>query len=193
MTIRTLTATIIICTIFTLTGCATKQATKIDSAASSTASTTSATTPAQAGTDKSAEGVITDAVLGQNIATPDKEPSQINPSKSQTYLDPVYFDFDSYLLAAEARDTLSRNARWLAENKGTRVVIEGHADERGSDEYNLALAEKRALAAQRYIETLGISLDRMKSISYGENKPAVIGHDEETWAKNRRVEFVVGE
>ena len=192
MNIRTLTATTIICTIFTLTGCATKQATKIDSAASSTASTTTATSPAQAGTDKSAEGVINDAVLGQDIAASDREPAQINPANSQTYLDPLYFDFDSYLLGVEARETLSSNARWLAENKSTHVVIEGHADERGSDEYNLALAEKRALAAKRYIETLGISHDRMETISYGENKPAVIGHDEETWAKNRRVEFVVG-
>lgn len=191
MTIRTLIATTVICSFVTLSGCATKQAAKLDSAAPPTASAPTATSPGPAVTDKTAEGVMTEAVSGKSIATTDKEPAEINPVKSETHLDPVYFDFDSYLLGVEARDTLTRNARWLNENKVTRVVIEGHADERGSDEYNLALAEKRALAARRYIETLGVSPDRMETISYGENKPAMVGHDEATFAKNRRAEFVI--
>ena len=74
-------------------------------------------------------------------------------------------------------------------NSGVQVVIEGHCDERGSDEYNLALGESRALAAKNYLVSLGINENRLSVISYGEEKPAVMGSDEEAWAQNRRAEF----
>ena len=101
----------------------------------------------------------------------------------------IYFDFDQFTLSAEARKTLADNAEYLKANSGTQVVIEGHCDERGSDEYNLALGESRALAARNYLVSLGISAKQLSVISYGEEKPAAMGSNEEAWAKNRRAEF----
>ncbi len=101
----------------------------------------------------------------------------------------VYFDFDQFTLSADARKVLGDNAKYLQANSGVQVVIEGHCDERGSDEYNLALGESRALAAKEYLVSLGISAKRLSVISYGEEKPAAKGTTEAAWAKNRRAEF----
>jgi peptidoglycan-associated lipoprotein len=101
----------------------------------------------------------------------------------------IYFDFDQFTLSAEARKTLADNAKYLKANSGTQVVVEGHCDERGSDEYNLALGESRALAAKNYLVSLGVNAQQLSVISYGEEKPAAMGSNEEAWAKNRRAEF----
>jgi peptidoglycan-associated lipoprotein len=101
----------------------------------------------------------------------------------------IGFDFDQFTLSAEARSILGNNAKYLQANNGTNVVIEGHCDERGSDEYNLALGESRALAAKSYLVSLGISAKRLSVISYGEEKPLSKGAGESTWAQNRRAEF----
>ncbi len=100
----------------------------------------------------------------------------------------VNFEYDQYVLTAGARATLKNNAAYL-KAKGVRVQIEGHCDERGSDEYNLALGEKRALAVKNYLVSLGVPADRMSIISYGEEIPLVMGSTEEAWAQNRRAEF----
>lgn len=105
--------------------------------------------------------------------------------------DILYFDFDSYVLRQDARDALDRNFQWMQKNPAEKVRLEGHCDERGSDEYNLALGEKRARAAHQYLSTLGVSQDRLSIISYGKENPADPGHNEDAWAKNRRVEFVI--
>lgn len=104
-------------------------------------------------------------------------------------LEAVYFDYDAFTLSAPARQSLERNAAWLQANLDARVTIEGHCDERGSDEYNLALGERRALAVKRYLAALGVNAERLATISYGEERPAVAGHDESAWAKNRRAEL----
>lgn len=107
-------------------------------------------------------------------------------------LEKIYFDFDSHILSPSARDTLSRNAEYLLKtNMSAKIQIEGHCDERGSDEYNLALGEKRAQAAYNYLVTLGVPSDRLSVISYGEEFPVVDGHDDAAWAQNRRDEFVI--
>jgi peptidoglycan-associated lipoprotein len=103
----------------------------------------------------------------------------------------IHFAFDQHTLSDQARETLAGNAAWLKANPGARVVIEGHCDERGSDEYNLALGERRALAAQSYLISLGISANRLSTISYGEERPLAPGRGEEAWAQNRRAEFKV--
>lgn len=190
MTIRAIFVAITIWGAATLTGCASKQAVNIDPG-TQPATLPAPTAPPAAITKKSEDGIVTGSTIAEIIPMPEDAPAQTPNPRTELHLDPVYFDFDSYLLRADARDTLTRNARGLTENGLARVIIEGHADERGSDEYNLALAEKRAIAAKRYIETLGINPDRLETISYGENKPAAIGHDEATWARNRRVEFVI--
>ena len=108
-------------------------------------------------------------------------------------LNPVYFAFDSVALASEARMTLEYNAKILKENPDIWVLIEGHCDERGTVEYNLALGEGRALAVRRYLINLGIGPDRIATISFGEEKPTDLGHQEQAWAKNRRVEYKVAD
>lgn len=100
----------------------------------------------------------------------------------------VNFEYDQYVLTADARATLKNNAIYL-NAKGVRVQIEGHCDERGSDEYNLALGEKRALAVKNYLVSLGVPAERMSIISYGEEIPLVMASTEAAWAQNRRAEF----
>ena len=101
----------------------------------------------------------------------------------------VHFAFDQYTLDTGAMKTLTENAMYLRANPDLKVVIEGHTDERGSDEYNLALGEKRAQAAKNYLVSLGITAGRLSIISYGEELPLDPSNTEEAWAKNRRAEF----
>lgn len=102
----------------------------------------------------------------------------------------IYFDFDKYDLNQEAKKTLQEIAEWLLKSPRVKVVIEGHSDERGTDEYNLALGERRAMAAFRYLKSLGVKEERLSTVSYGEMRPADPGHNEEAWTKNRRGHFV---
>jgi peptidoglycan-associated lipoprotein len=101
----------------------------------------------------------------------------------------IYFDFDKSNLKHYSRVILKDKAAWLKRNPSYSVVIEGHCDERGTNEYNLALGDRRAQAAKNFLQAQGISGDRITTISYGEEKPAEPGHNEEAWAKNRRDEF----
>ncbi len=103
----------------------------------------------------------------------------------------IHFDFDRYEVRREDEEILKENAAWLKKNPRTKVQVEGHCDERGTVEYNLALGERRASYAKQYLVSLGIAADRISTISYGKERPLVTGHDEEAWAKNRRVHFVV--
>ena len=119
-------------------------------------------------------------------------PGSIAEFQSSSVGDRVYFAFDSYDLSSEARATLDRQAGWLKQyGSKYKVTIEGHCDERGTAEYNLALGERRAVAARTYLVSLGIAADRIKTISYGKEFPFDPGHDESAWAKNRRAHFVV--
>ena len=107
--------------------------------------------------------------------------------------DKVYFDFDSFSLDDEDRRTLDAQAAWLVRNAAVRVTIEGHADERGTREYNLALGDRRANAARDYLQTRGIAPTRMQVISWGKERPANPASNEEAWAQNRRAVTVVPE
>lgn len=103
----------------------------------------------------------------------------------------VHFAFDSYELDESARGGLRENGNWLKDHSRAKVEVEGHCDERGTVEYNLALGAKRARAAKDYLVTLGVTADRLTTISYGEELPLCHEHTEECWAKNRRAHFVV--
>ncbi len=105
--------------------------------------------------------------------------------------DTVLFAFDSYALDEAARLILGAQAEWLARNPGVRVTLEGHADERGTREYNLALGERRANAARSFLAAQGVEASRLAIISYGKERPAVDGSNEEAWARNRRAVTVV--
>jgi peptidoglycan-associated lipoprotein len=111
--------------------------------------------------------------------------------QASSAVDKIFFELDSYSLNPVARDTLAKNAGIMKNRGGVKIRIEGHCDERGSDEYNLALGEKRAKAALNYFVTMGVPAERLSLISYGKEKPADPGHDEAAWANNRRDEFVI--
>jgi peptidoglycan-associated lipoprotein len=101
----------------------------------------------------------------------------------------IFFDFDKYDIKPEAKVVLEKKAAWLRANPSFKVRIEGNTDERGTNEYNMALGERRAKAAQKYFNALGISMDRMSTISFGEEKPVCKEQNEKCWQKNRRDDF----
>lgn len=103
----------------------------------------------------------------------------------------VFFDFDQYLLSEEALGILQKNAEWLRSHAQARILIEGHCDERGTVEYNLALGERRAQSVKDYLLNLGVAPDRISTISYGKEKPFALGRNEEAWAQNRRAHFLL--
>jgi peptidoglycan-associated lipoprotein len=106
-------------------------------------------------------------------------------------LKPIYFDFDKYdIRPADAR-VLNANASWLKSNADQLVLIEGHCDERGTNEYNLALGERRAKSTMNYLVSQGVQASRITIISYGEERPVCTQHNEECWSKNRRAQFLV--
>jgi len=105
--------------------------------------------------------------------------------------DRVFFDFDKSDLRPDAIETLNRQASWLSANGGVTVTIEGHCDERGTREYNLALGGRRAAAAKQYLESTGVDGGRIDTVSYGKERPAVLGSNEAAWAQNRRAVMVV--
>jgi peptidoglycan-associated lipoprotein len=101
----------------------------------------------------------------------------------------IYFDYDSFEVKSDSAALLEANARYLNANRNVRVALEGHTDERGGREYNLALGQKRAEAVRRALSLLGVQDGQMEAVSFGEEKPAVTGFDESAWSKNRRVEI----
>ncbi|HNE00437.1 MAG TPA: peptidoglycan-associated lipoprotein Pal [Plasticicumulans sp.] len=101
----------------------------------------------------------------------------------------VYFDYDSADIRADSRPIIQAHAQYLQQTPGSVAILEGHADERGSREYNIALGERRSVAVRRAMEALGVQPNQMRTVSYGEERPAVGGHDESAYAQNRRVEI----
>jgi peptidoglycan-associated lipoprotein len=106
-------------------------------------------------------------------------------------LDTVYFDFDRYDIRSDQVDALERNLAWLRQNPGAPLRVEGHCDERGTEEYNLALGDRRADAVRNWLINHGVDASRLQSVSKGELEPADPGHGESAWSKNRRAEFLV--
>jgi peptidoglycan-associated lipoprotein len=102
----------------------------------------------------------------------------------------VYFDLDSYIVKDEFRPVIEAHARYLNGNKGRRIVIQGHTDERGGSEYNLALGQKRAEAVRKSLSLLGVSDAQMEAVSFGKEKPKALGSDDTAWAENRRADIV---
>ncbi len=104
----------------------------------------------------------------------------------------IYFEYDSFSLNSSSKEALQMGAQWLKSNAAQKVQIEGHCDERGTTEYNLALGERRASSVRDYLSSQGVSASQLSTISYGEERPIAMGSDESAWAKNRRAEFVTG-
>jgi len=120
-----------------------------------------------------------------------EEPAPVYKAPGVIMQEDIYFEFDKATLTPAAQDNLLRKAEWLRENPDTTVTIEGHCDSRGTNEYNLALGDRRAESAKAFLVDLGISASRLTTISYGEERPVCNQQDEECWAKNRRDNFVV--
>lgn len=111
-------------------------------------------------------------------------------TESVAALKRIHFDFDKYSIRADAAPILRENANWMKANSNKQFIVEGHCDERGTNEYNMALGERRAKAAKDYLINLGVSASILSTVSFGEEKPLDFGHDESAWAANRRAEFV---
>src|SRR5262249_16910505 len=108
-----------------------------------------------------------------------------------SYLKPVFFDYDKADLRGDARDVLSANAAWLKTHPSVMFTIEGHCDEPGTAQYNLALGDRRGTGGKECLAWLGTDAGRIKAVSYGKERPFATAHDEDAWAKNRRAHFVV--
>jgi len=118
-------------------------------------------------------------------------PEDLMVLNQRGYLEDTFFDTDRFDLTPEARGVLAKNANWLLKYSTVMVLVEGHCDERNTREYNLALGERRANAVRDYLRSLGVSGDRVRTISYGEERPFALGRTEEAWRLNRRAHFVI--
>jgi len=167
-------------------GCAKKQEVK---------STESAAAPA--GQEKGAPtgGVVSEALKpespagGKQVAAAEAG-AAVTQEKSSPFQD-IRFDFDKSFVREDAKPVLSGVADYLKKNKGARILIEGHCDERGTSEYNMALGDRRAESARAYLVSLGVSASALSTVSFGKEKTLDPGHNEDAWAKNRRDHFVV--
>ena len=157
----------IVAATFLFAACETASQVSGDSASTSASNTASSSSASSSAADK----------------TPAEKLAQVG--------DTVNFDFDSAELSVSARSTLNRQAAFLSLNPDLMIVIEGHADERGTREYNLALGDRRATAVRDYLVAKGINSARVRTVSYGKERPAAAGSDEAAWAKNRRAATVL--
>ena len=164
-----------------LTACASKdpiKETKVEDRAVSTTTTSTTTTPSTQGTQGQQSGVATKAT------NPLTDPA--SPLSKRV----IYFEYDKDSVKPEYAALVQAHATYLSQNRNRKVRLEGHADERGSREYNMALGQRRSDAVRKATAVLGVGNERMETLSFGEDKPKSTGHDEASWAQNRRVEIV---
>ena len=152
-----------------------------------TTGTTKDDSTLSSGSDSSSSGGATTSAAGSGSSWTGHPLDDPNSLLSQRV---VYFNFDESVILDEDRPILEAHAQYLSENPGAAVTLEGHTDERGTREYNLALGERRAIAVRQYMSLVGASGQQLRTLSYGEERPAALGHNEEAWAQNRRVEIV---
>ena len=172
---------------FLLAACETASTTSSDSASDSASSSASGASSASASSSGSSSSSDTSASSSSSSSDDAMTPAEKLARVGNT----VYFDFDSAALSYDAQVTLSRQLAFLQLNPEAVVVIEGHADERGTREYNLALGDRRASAARDYLLAKGIDAARIRTVSYGKERPAMSGSNETSWAKNRRAATVL--
>lgn len=177
-----------------LVGCAKRPATTTASAPAPTGGAVSTTPPPATGTVPSGPGTTpAPGTPGTPTPTPATSPRPAAPREFVPIaeLKDIHFDFDKYDLRPGDARILDENARWMKANAKHLILIEGHADERGTNEYNLALGERRAKATMNYLVAQGVQASRMTVISYGEERPLCTEKTEECWARNRRAHFLV--
>lgn len=140
---------------------------------------------------KAAEEAARQAAVAAQKAKEDAEKRKILSTIQLFESEDIYFEYDKSRLLSAARELLQKKAQWLRDNPEAIALIEGHCDERGTNEYNLALGERRARSAKTFLTDLGISSSRLTTISYGEERPVDSGQTDEAWAKNRRAHFEI--
>lgn len=143
-------------------------------------------------TDKAgAEDAESDAARAAEMERARQEGGRLDTYRESSELQDVYFDYDRSDIRSDQRDVLARNAEWIKGQGSKRIQVEGHCDERGTEEYNLALGERRANAIRDFLISYGVESDRIFAISYGEEMPVDPGHTESAWSLNRRAHFLV--
>jgi peptidoglycan-associated lipoprotein len=165
----------------------------MDAVEETTAGDTRLATPDKAArnSEMQAEVDLKQAQMAEQAAREEEE-KRAEIAAAQMFMnEDVYFDFDSSALGVAAKDVLSQKAEWLRMNPDASVIIEGHCDERGTNAYNIALGDRRAVSTKVFLLNLGIDANQLSTISYGEERPVVMVKGEEAWAKNRRAHFVV--
>lgn len=178
--------------VFSVSGCGKKKMTAEEEMGAAVEAEERAPQPGEPGYEKIYEESM--AAKEESLeaqAAIEKEEHEILEGRTSGPLLPIYFDFDKSNIRQDQRARIEKNAAYLKQNLDARLRIEGNCDERGTSEYNMALGERRALSAKKYLVNLGVHEDRMHTISYGEEKPLLRGHDEYSWAQNRRDDFVL--
>jgi peptidoglycan-associated lipoprotein len=154
-----------------------------------------ATAPEGSGSATGTGGAASTSSGAQTQAAPVSRPSGVQMGTQADLVanvgDRVFFDFDKYDIKPQARTTLDKQAAWLKKFPQVRVMVEGHCDERGTREYNLALGQRRASAVRDYLVAVGVAADRIETVSYGKERPEALGSNEAAWAQNRRGVTVV--
>ncbi len=179
---------LVACLVF-VGGCAKKTVKTGESATAGPAATTADVEPAPPAPAEPAFGE--EEPLDSGRRSPAASARRIIEGRTTAPMLPIYFDFDKYNIRADQKKRLIANAEFLKRNPRLIVRIEGNCDERGTNEYNMALGERRAMSAKKYLVDLGIAAERIKIISYGEERPLNRGHDEYAWSQNRRDDFVI--
>jgi peptidoglycan-associated lipoprotein len=177
--------------VFSVSGCAKKKVTSEEEMGAAAEKT--APKPGEPGYEKIYEESMAAKDESLEAQAAMAKEHEVLEGRTSAPLLPIYFDFDKSNVREDQRARIEKNADFLKENTDVRVRIEGNCDERGTNEYNMALGERRALNAKKYLMNLGIHEDRMHTISYGEEKPLLHGHDEYSWAQNRRDDFVLAQ
>lgn len=192
-----LVAAVIILFFATMTACAKKTVTnveqedvvKIEQAADSMDSANKDAMAEKVTDENIDEGMgAAESLDTQNLASSDSEPLE---GRTSVNLFPLYFDFDQSIIRTDQVERIVKNADFMKSNPGIKVRIEGNCDERGTNEYNMALGQRRALSGKQYLVNLGVEEYRLDTISYGEEQPINFGHDELSWSQNRRDDFVI--
>ena len=165
-----------------IAGCSTQPSAPVDDK-SGTAPSATGTTPGTTTSGATSTGVSGTAT-GTGAMNPLKDPNNVLSKRS------VYFEYDSFVVEDKYKPTVEAHAKYLAGNKAAKVTLQGHTDERGSREYNIALGQKRAEAVKRVLVLMGAQEVVIETISYGKEKPRREGHDESSWAENRRVDIL---
>ena len=189
----------LIAALFLVAACTTASEELADTGGEGAASTTSndgvTTAPATAGDDDEAAADDDEAAADDETQVAARTPPGLRPGSQQDLItnvgDRVFFDFDKFDIKPEARTILQKQADWLKANPGVSITVEGHADQRGTREYNLALGERRATSVKNFLVALGINDGRVTIISFGKERPVALGSNDVAWAQNRRGVTVV--